>query len=109
MKRMLALSATQSCRKGLEHGELRCVWVGQREKDQKLEELNHLRNHEIACTKLKHQLDLELKRDKVSDSCRRSAAEFKRSRSSWVFLVGSAEYRASIWMQTHMFSQSCCR
>jgi hypothetical protein len=76
---------------------------GQREKDQKLEELNHLRNHEIACTKLKHQLDLELKRDKVSDSCRRSAAEFKRSRSSWVFLVGSAEHRASIWMQTHMF------
>lgn len=82
---------------------------GQREKDQKLEELNHLRNHEIACTKLKHQLDLELKRDKVSDSCCRSATDFKRCMSSWFFLVGWAEHRASIRMQMHMFSQSCCR
>ncbi|KAK9909851.1 hypothetical protein WJX75_008397 [Coccomyxa subellipsoidea] len=47
------------------------ILAKQREKDQKLEELNHLRNHEIACTKLKHQLDLELKRDKVEAMRRR--------------------------------------
>ncbi len=40
-------------------------WSGQREKDQKLEGLNHLRNHDIACKKLKHRLDLDLKRDKA--------------------------------------------
>ncbi len=37
----------------------------QREKDQKLDELNHVRSHDMACRKLKHRLDLDLKRDKA--------------------------------------------
>ena len=38
----------------------------QRAKDAKLENLNHLRQHDIECKKLKHRLDLDLKREKVA-------------------------------------------
>ena len=37
----------------------------QRTKDIKVEELNVVREHENACRKLKHRLELGLKRDKV--------------------------------------------
>lgn len=39
----------------------------QRTKDMKLEELTVVREHENACLKLKHQLELSLKRDKVTE------------------------------------------
>ena len=39
----------------------------QRSKDLKLEELTMVREHENACHKLKHQLELGLKRDKVAE------------------------------------------
>lgn len=39
----------------------------QRAKDAKLEELNHLRQHDIECKKLKHRLELDLKREKVKN------------------------------------------
>ena len=41
----------------------------QRTKDIKLEELNAVREHEIACRKLKHHLELGIKRDKVCSAC----------------------------------------
>lgn len=42
----------------------------QRTKDMKLEELNAVREHENACRKLKHRLELGVKRDKVCSACR---------------------------------------
>ena len=39
----------------------------QRSKDMRLEELTMVREHENACHKLKHQLELGLKRDKVTE------------------------------------------
>ncbi len=41
-----------------------CVLV-QRTKNLKLEELNAVREHENACRKLKHRLELGVKREKV--------------------------------------------
>ena len=46
-------------------GFMRNFNPAQRTKDMKVEELHVVREHESACRKLKHRLDLGLKRDKV--------------------------------------------
>ncbi|CAL5222381.1 g4737 [Coccomyxa viridis] len=58
-----------------EADRIAAILAKQRTKDMKVEELHVVREHESACRKLKHRLDLGLKRDKVEAMQRRAAYE----------------------------------
>jgi hypothetical protein len=80
----------------------------QRAKDTKLQQLNNIRQHDMQCKKLKHQLDLELKRGKVGSMMQPATLHLcsmpLRANSQDVLLTMTSAFAACPYMQASMHS-----